>query len=531
MSECTHLSFDSIPQFSKRDRAYQTQTSIFSDFYKYSPEIASFAQVIADRSKINLDRDLLVDVLETQYDGITLSKTTSDNIQSLRSEHTFTVTTAHQLSILTGPLYYITKMVSSIRLSEELKKAYPSYHFVPVFVHGGEDHDYEEINHIHLFGKVLTWHTEQTGPVGRFSKDGLQEIITELNALLEREPHADYVSDIIEEAYANSKDYKGFVLRMVHSLFDQYGLVQLQMDHSDLKRAFIPILQKELLEQPSQEYVITQQEALAEIGYKGQAYPREINLFLLSEGSRDRLELIDGRYQVVGKQESYNEQEIINLLHTQPEKFSPNVIIRPMYQEYILPNLAYIGGGGELAYWLERKTQFEHFGVSYPILVRRDSVLVVDASTQKQIDKLGFTIEDLFKDLDTLIDTFIKAQSTEDISVDAYIHQSNEIFTQLATMAASADPSLKSYVLSEQTKHEKTLKQIEGRIKRAYKSKEEVNINKIGKIKEKLFPNNGMQERYENNFPFLAKYGHFYIDTLMDHLDPMDRNFKIISLN
>lgn len=529
--DCHKINFEDIPQFSKRDIAYQANTELFEEFYSYKPELESFESIINHRKKYPVDRDLLVKVLKKQYNTISIGNQTQSNIDSLKSDNTFTIVTAHQLSLLTGPLYYITKIVSCISLTHQLKNAYPGFNFVPVFVHGGEDHDFEEIQNVHLFGKTLTWNSTETGPVGRFSKDGLASVIEEMKELLEREPHYTYVSDLLDQSFQNSKNYKEFVLHLVQSLFDVYGLVQLNMDQADLKRAFIPIFKKELTERPSEELVQNQQNRLDAIGFKSQAYPRDINIFLLDKGSRDRITVENDRYLIVDKDISYSEKEILSILEKSPERFSPNVVIRPLYQEYILPNLAYVGGGGELAYWLERKTQFEYFEVSYPILVRRDSVLLLDKNVSKQINKLGFTYKEMFLSTDELIHNFIHANTSDNIDLSRYLAKNNEIFDQLSKLAQAADPSLKNWVLSEQTKQEKVINQIESRIKRAYKSREEININKITKIKDKLFPNNGMQERYDNSLPLFAKYGESLLDRLIKKLNPLDKSFKIIEFD
>ena len=529
-SDCTKLSFDQIPQFSKRDIAYQVNNDEFAQFYEYKPELDSFEQKINDRKKHPIDRKLLTEVLADQYQNISISTASKNNIASLSNENTFTIVTAHQLSLLTGPLYYITKIVSCIRLTQKLKAQYKDYNFVPVFVHGGEDHDFEEVDHMHLFGKTLKWNSKETGPVGRFSKEGLQGVIDELKELLTREQHYAYIENILDGSFNEATDYKGFVIRLVQALFNEHGLIQLNMDNPKLKRAFIPIIKKELTERASQELVQVQQDKLDQLGYKSQAHPRDINLFLLDEGSRDRITFEDNKYHIVDKNQSYTESEILNILNTSPERFSPNVVVRPLYQEYILPNLAYVGGGGELAYWLERKTQFKFYNISYPILVRRDSILILDKSSIKQIQKLEFKKEDIFQSNDEMIHQFIHAQTDDNIDLSKYIAQNNQIFKDLSKLAQAADPSLKNWVLSEQTKQEKVINQIEGRIKRAYKSREEINVNKITKLKDKLFPNNGMQERYDNSLPWIAKYGQDYISALMKHLNPLDKSFKIITI-
>ncbi|MEM8907956.1 MAG: bacillithiol biosynthesis BshC, partial [Bacteroidota bacterium] len=165
------IPFSDVPQLSARDKAYAAEHEGLRAFYKYPVSIEAFAQVIKDKQATPTDRTLLVNVLKEQYAQLSVEPAVQANIKQLADAQTFTLTTAHQPSLLTGPLYYIYKIISTINLAKRLRDFYPDYHFVPVFITGGEDHDFEEVQNAHLFNRTLTWENTETGSVGLMKTD------------------------------------------------------------------------------------------------------------------------------------------------------------------------------------------------------------------------------------------------------------------------------------------------------------------------------------------------------------------------
>jgi bacillithiol biosynthesis cysteine-adding enzyme BshC len=214
-------------------------------------------------------------------------------------------------------------------------------------------------------------------------------------------------------------------------------------------------------------------------------------------------------------------------IHEHPERFSPNVVMRPVYQEAILPNLAYIGGGGELAYWLERKNQFEAFGLNFPMLIRRNSALWVDKASAKKLDKIGLHINELFGDTEALIKRFVKENTENEINLKDEKSAIEKILVQVSEKATEVDPSLKGKVLAENAKIMKSIENLEGRLMRAEKDRFEVSLNQIRKLKDKLFPGNGLQERQENFLSLYVKYGKDLFEILKDNLNPLEEGMVI----
>ncbi|MCB0607901.1 MAG: bacillithiol biosynthesis cysteine-adding enzyme BshC [Lewinellaceae bacterium] len=523
------MPYGGIAQLSAKDIAYATADPRIRGFYQYEPNLAAFEDVIRERENHPVDRQVLVHALQAQYKDLEVSDSVSKNIQSLADAKTFTVVTAHQPVLFTGPLYYIYKIASAINLARTLNERYPDYHVVPVFVSGAEDHDFEEVNHTHLFGKSLKWESGESGPVGKMSTKTLAPVLDELAGILGDSPRAEAVMHLFREAYTRHETYGRAVIHLVNELFRDYGLVIADMSRPELKRQFIPIMRQELLEQPSQAFIEKAAAGLEAAGFSGQAHAREINLFYLGDQLRERFVLEDGVYKVLNTDLTFTQEQLLDELDNHPEKFSPNVIMRPLFQEVVLPNLAYIGGGGEIAYWLERKEQFAFFGVPYPTLVRRNSLLWVDSGSMKRIEKLGLNPEALFTETETLIKQYLADNTGNEFSLEEEKSELERLFAGIAQKTEAIDPTLVKTVLAEQAKNINSLAQIETRLIRAEKQRHEVSINQIRGLRDKLFPGGGLQERHDNFLPLYLKHGDEFLAYLVQNLNPLTDQFLIVT--
>lgn len=522
------LPFEKVPQLSARDIAYATENEALRPFYKYPVNLDSFAQVIADKQKKPVNRAVLIEVLEEQYANLSMTDAIKTNIKALADENTFTLITAHQPSLFTGPLYYIYKIISAINLAKTLNAHYTDYKFVPIFVTGGEDHDFEEVNHTHLFNNTLQWDSRETGSVGQMSTATLKPVLEELKGILGDSPNAQHLFKLIESTHTNHLEYRMAAIDLANELFKKDGLVVLGMSHPKLKRLFIPYIKEEIFEQPSQALVQETQEALTAAGFGGQAHSRAINFFYLSDQSRERIVLEDGRYQVLNTNFSFSKEELEQEIENHPERFSPNVIMRPLFQEVVMPNLAYIGGGGELAYWMERQSQFSHFGINFPMLIRRNSVLWIDKSNAKKMAKLDLSVSDIFRDTDELIKAFVKENTENELSLKKEKGMLKGIYDTVIEKAKEIDPTLVKTVKAEQAKQLNSLSAMEAKLLRAEKQRHDISINQIRGLKDKMFYNNGLQERRDNFMSLYLKYGETFFETLKDNLDVLDKRFVVV---
>lgn len=527
--QITKIAFQNIPQLAAKDIAISQADTSIQPFLKYAANMDEFPHVIADKIKDNTDRELLVSVLKTQYKGVATSDKVKHNIEQLGLSNTFTLTTAHQPSLFTGPLYYIYKIISTIRLADELTTRYPDYNFVPVFVSGAEDHDFEEINHARIYGKTLEWQSNELGSVGQFSSENVLPTIDELAQILGDSDQALEIISNLRHAYTQHPTHGMATFAFVNHLFQHLGLVFLDMSAQSLKAAYRPVIKEEIFEQSSQPLVNNKQQEIIAKGFNSQAHARAINFFYLSEHGRKRIERFEGGFQVIDTPLQFTETEMDDLINQHPERFSPNVILRPLYQEWILPNLAYIGGGGELAYWLELSEVFEHFKVNYPMLIRRNSALWIDKGSQKKLDKLGISVTEIFEHEDILNKKYVAQNTTASLDLQAEIEQIEHIYQQISQKFEQISPSLVKSVQGETNRQLKAVKQLETRLIREEKKKHETALNQIKNVKEKLFPNNSLQERKDNFLPFYIKYGQSYFNHLYHALHPLEEGFVVIS--
>ena len=360
------LSYRQTNYFSKIVLDYLDQASSLQPFYNFPPTTDGIKKTIEQRKKIPVDRKLLAEELKKQYAAINTDNKVKENIEALLSENTFTITTAHQPNIFTGPLYFLYKIIHAIKLAENLNESVAGHKFVPVYYMGSEDADIDELGHIYLDGEKLSWATKQTGAVGRMKVDkDLLKIIEKMEGQLWAEPHGKEVIELIKQSYKEGDTIQSSTFRLVNALFGKYGLIVLIPDNAALKSRMIDVFTDDLLQQQPSSIVSSTSAKLSEI-YKVQANPREINLFYLKDNIRERIEVKSDKYEVLNTAISFSKDELLAELNDHPERFSPNVILRGLFQETILPNIVFIGGGGELAYWLQLKELFAHYKVSYP---------------------------------------------------------------------------------------------------------------------------------------------------------------------
>ena len=414
MSIVSQFPFSSIPGFSRLVADYMAGKPELKHLYKYDFNIDSFAQVMADKANDNTDRELLVRVLKSQYEGIASSEMTRQNIEALLDKNTFTITAAHQPCVLLGPVFNIYKISSTINLALQLKVKYPDKNFVPVFWMGSEDHDFEELGSTYIYGKKIEWPARdgEAGAYGRRKTDGFETILEEALAIA-GEP-AKPLIDKLREGLKTFTTFGPFTRYLINELFAETGLVVIDQDDAKLKQKFAPVILDELKNSSAIKAIDSNVKWLS-TNYNAQATPRDINLFYLRDNSRERIIRAEDSYAVNNTSLKFSYSDLENLAVTKPELFSPNVILRPVYQELVLPNLAFVGGAGELSYWLELKPVFEYHKVNYPVLVMRSSMTVINASIQKKLDKLGLTVLDFFGDIEQVISAFVKSKLSPDI--------------------------------------------------------------------------------------------------------------------
>jgi bacillithiol biosynthesis cysteine-adding enzyme BshC len=507
------LPLEETNQFSSLFLDYINQSSATEAFYGNFPDIQGFEKQLALKKFDVEKRKILVSALKKQY----ANTENHPDLDILLDEKTFTVTTGHQLNIFTGPLYVIYKLVTATNLAKSLSLAFPDYNFVPVYWMATEDHDFAEINHFSLFGKLLTWNTQQAGAVGRMNPKELAHLMTEMTEC----------PTIFKDAYLNHETLAESVRCYANELFGKQGLICIDGDDRELKRLFAPIIENDLLNNTAFDLVNTTTKALENLGYKTQIAPREINFFYLTENLRERIVKEGNIYKVLNTSLQFSETEILTLLANEPEHFSPNVVLRPVYEEVILPNLAYIGGPSEVPYWLQLKDIFDFHAVEFPILMPRNFGLIVNKASAKKMDKLGLSAADLLLDEVSLRKSFVERNSENSLSLAAESQELIHVFEAILAKAIKVDKTLEGAVKGEQQKLLNAVENLEKRFKKAEERNQETEVNQLLGLKQKLFPNGTPQERSENFLNFSLNNSEF-LTQISEAFDPLNFRFYVM---
>lgn len=524
-----YLPYESTGYFTKIVSDYLSHSPLLQPFYQHRPDPDGLKNAIVARQSFQTPRNLLVEVLESQYKGLVVTDSVKKNIALLSGDTCFTVTTAHQPNIFTGPLYFIYKILHAIKLAKELKTKMPGYDFVPVYYMGSEDADLEELGYVNVGGEKLVWETKQTGAVGRMKVDkALLKLIDAIYGQTGVLPHGKELTDLFRQCYTEGKTIQQATLELVNALFGDYGLIVLVPDNAKLKTAFHAVVEKEIKEGFSHKIVADTIEKLGQ-HYKVQAGGREINLFYLIDDKRERIELSGKQYEVRSLGLSFTEDEIIHELIQYPERFSANVILRGAFQETVLPNIAFIGGGGELAYWLELKNVFEAVNIPYPVLMLRNSFLLMKKEQAGKWAGLGFSEVDLFKPELELVNQLVKKETENQLSLAKEIREAMAYYGQIKKITDQVDKTLSEHVTALEKKALKKIEGLEKKLLRAERLKYAVQQKQITAIKNDLFPNNSLQERQDNFSLYYAAIGKDWIQMLYDSSTGLNKGFGIIS--
>lgn len=525
----THLPYSSTGYFSTIVLDYIKGQDELKPFYNHPVSVDGIKAAIEARKQFATDRPLLVNALQEQYKGLALTEKQQAYIQLLNNDNTFTICTAHQPNIFTGHLYFIYKILHTVKLAESLAVQLPENNFVPVYYMGSEDADLEELGHIYQDGVKYEWKTDQQGAVGRMTVDkALLQLIDQLSGQLLVHEFGKEVVELMKRCYQPGVTIEQATFKLVNELFAEYGLLVLLPDSRLLKRAFSDVLARELFEQfshPAVKQTVTDFPST----YKVQASGRELNLFYLKDNRRERIEKVSNGWSIVNTEQIFSKEEILQELNEFPERFSPNVILRPVFQETILPNIAFIGGGGEIAYWLELKKVFEAVGVPYPVLIVRNSFLLMNEKNDALINKLQLSKEALFQSAFELINMLVKRESSHQLSLENEKRKLSELYSQVQIISGKIDVTLAAHTEALYRKSLQRIEQLEKKMLKAEKQKFEAQERQVYKLKQQLFPNNNLQERVDNFMLYYAKSGKAFIQHIYDNSLSLEQEFVLLT--
>ncbi|MBX2908517.1 MAG: bacillithiol biosynthesis cysteine-adding enzyme BshC [Chitinophagales bacterium] len=491
------ISLEKINLLSPLMRDYLFSPNSVKQLFSAPFEENFIPQIIEKKQTQKLDRLHLSSALLQQAKRRKATAKALENIELLKQENTFTITCAHQPTLLLHPAYYFHKICSTIALAKQLSATFNTYNFVPVFWIGSEDHDVEELCNATLSGSNVSWQTLQTGAVGRFLlDDGFKQILSDFKiAKPDLEIHS-----LFSEALENTKNFGEFTAYVVQELFSNYGLVVLNQDDAKLKQHFAPIIEDEILNSRA-EKVLQPTVNYLEQNYKVQAAIRPINFFYLGGNFRERIvKQSENEFAVLNTDMKFSTEEMKNEIAANPKKFSGNVFYRTLLQESILPNVAFVGGGAESSYWLEQKPLFEYFNIPFPMIVHRTPVVVLPQSISRKIEKLNLKIESVFTQQDEFVKNYLTENFGDEISLSQTVGEIESLYSSVEEKLAAIDSTLSSSVRAEKQKTLAGITQLETKAMRALKRRSETAVEQLKSVYETFFVNGALQERKVNFF-------------------------------
>ena len=444
--DCKSLPIANLPFLSKLIKDYLLSNEQLKNFIPYPPTFESIPEVMKQRQLKPIQRQVLVEALTEQYQLVTIQHNILKNIELLAQDTTFTVTTAHQPNILTGPNFFIIKIIETIGLCQRLKEKFPDNHFVPIFYMGCEDADIDELNNLTIFDKKLVWKTLQTGAVGRMRVDELLiKLIETYTQTIATTDEGKYLCNLMKSCYSLGETIQQANFKLVHELLGYLGIVVLIPDNAKLKRLFLPLIRAELEHLDSHRIV---QETMTEFKYPIPTTGNDVNLFYLKEDQRLKINRIGAQFKIKNHPELYSLEQLLNLFESEPETISPNVVLRPLFQETILPNVIFVGGGGEMSYWLFLRNVFKHYQMPMPILKLRNSFGFIKEKHYFHWDKAGFSLQDLFLEEQNLIEIYLQKKYGELENFESIIEKQLHLGDMLQEKIQYYDSGLEEHINS-----------------------------------------------------------------------------------
>ena len=502
MIELEKISFEETQNFSKKFLRHVNSEKInLKNIYLKTKEI----------SYVEKKRKVLQKSLVKQYEKINCSNKVVENINQLKNKNTFTVTTGHQLNIFTGPLYVIYKIISTINLASKLKKKYPKKNFVPIYWMASEDHDFDEIKSFYLYGKNYSWDIKTSGAVGDINPKTIKNLFKNIPEKI----------SLFEKAYLKNSKLSNSVLYYMNEIFGKYGLIILDPNNRNYKKLFLEVIKDDIVNNSIKNLQ-------SKSSKKNLVHIRKINFFYLKKNLRERIIKEKNKYKINNTSISFSEKEIINKLNSNSEFFSPNVIMRCLYQQSIIPNIAYVGGPSEIEYWLEFKDYFNFYNIPFPIIIPRNFVIIINEKIKTKLEKLNIKLSDIFKNKNELEKIILKYQSKNKFDLINEKQNIGKEIEKIIDKSKAIDKSLNGKILALKKKTINEINSLEKRLIKEEKKNHQKSLNELDKIMSKLFPDNILQERKENFLNYYLSDKNL-VDTLIKNLDPLKFYFNIIS--
>lgn len=518
--------------------AYLNDFDKVRDFYQFN-FLSDWEAVIQKRANHKFERKKLADILTAQNKRWNASPQVLENISKLASPDCFVIVTGQQAGVFAGPLYTIYKIITAIKLSEWLKTEHPKNDFVPCFWLEVDDHDFKEINHIRFFTKDNELHrlelTEESGDALKpvYMRQLNAEIAGWKSVLKDQLFQTEFMDGILEKfftAYSEQNSYADALAALILKLFGESGPVVLNPADPQIKKLGMPMYRK-AIEAPEriQEQLERRSAALtqSQLPVQIQFQPQQTLLFYTDDKDQrvriDSDEKGDFLLKYPDQYEKVERRKLSAIIEEAPEKISPNVALRPLIQDFILPTVCYVAGPAEIAYFAQLSALYDYFEQTMPVIYPRHRMTIVESKIQKSIEKLEIDLNEMFSHRNDFLDHFIRQrQSKESFHDIESIHSeiTNKL-NQLEKIVAKVDPTLINAIQKTGQKIDTNIDLIMGKITNALKQREAVEMNQLKRALSYLFPQDNYQERVINIIYFLIKYGPDFVKNLHNQL-PMD---------
>ncbi len=534
------LAFDRLGGFPDLFRHYTEGDPEALRFFAHAFRNAEArAEAASKAAALDRDLDTLAEVLTDQNQAWgNLDEAVRSNIEALRDPASAAVVTGQQLGLFGGPLYTVYKAATAVRLARQISKE-TGQSVVPVFWMAGEDHDFDEVRSTLVLDgnnpvRVALPASEDRTAVGRrVLGDEITETVAALEAALRPTEFTPGLMQAVRDAYRPGATMRDAFAELMQSLFAGSGLVFISPDDARLKRLVATIFRQEIehhaetldrLEATSAE--------LERAGFHQQVTPMPVNLFLMEDEGRFTLDPEGDGFALRGLDRSYSKDELLALLDAEPERFSPNVVLRPIIEDQLLPTAAYVAGPGETSYYAQLSGVYDLFGVPMPVVYPRASVTLVESKVQKVLERYDLTVADLGEDLDVLHRRLVLDLSEHEVegAFGEAAKQLHEAINALKSVAAGVDPTLGKSTEATRAALQKELAGLKDRVVRAEKRNHDVMRDQLEKAIAGLYPTGALQERILSPLYVLNKYGPDLIARWIEGLDLDTTEHQVIAL-
>ncbi|MFQ5569095.1 MAG: bacillithiol biosynthesis cysteine-adding enzyme BshC [Rhodothermales bacterium] len=535
--------FATMSAFSALFTTYCADYDRLAAFYEGDWQSVEARRNAADRAAAHTrDRETLVEVLLEQNERWGLDPATRAHIEALRTSEAVAVVTGQQVGVLTGPLYTPYKTLTTLQLSRKLAEE-TGRPVVPVFWLEGTDHDLEEVVGVKMLRRNdvvsmrYTGHTlpehGNLGPVGRLRlTEDIEDVLAQVEESLPPSEFRDPLLARLREAYRPGTTLLDAFARFMRALFPESGLVFLNPDDARLKRMAAPLFRQEIEDHTTSAARLREVSDTLEKGFHAQVQPRSTNLFLMDGAGRYALDVEGEGFSLRGTDTSYSRDALLALLDDEPERFSPNVVLRPLVQDILVPTAAYVGGPGEVSYFAQFKPIYAWAGVPMPIVYPRASVSLVEAKVQKVLDRYELDVFDVGEDLDRLFQRVVVGKM--DVDVEALFKEAGRHLHQavnaLKPRVEQVDRTLGRSAEGVRAALLKEMAKFKTRVVRAEKNNHEAVRSQLEKAQVNLFPGGKLQERALSVLYFLNKYGLDLLTRLQRDLSLDTSEHQVIEL-